>query len=655
MKAGAGHRVWVLIAAGMLSVALFGASAHGAPSGTGTGAGEATHSPAAPVLDHPGKMLRELARAVTVSGDEGRPQAERDAAWATVERCLPFDAAGVAPDLSLRRKIAAKLVAVLDTLRPLDARTRFAADAPIGDELRIVYYPIDGDRYHAAISERVRQQVGWPVQITLEKADDGQWGLSTRAVMDARDVHFAVEDIDRKSEVRRIAPDVAAEEEAAEEAGEEPLVRQLVPESMKADALFDLEYWQWIGLLVIVLTGVVVDYTLRFVLRLSVQRMIAGQDAEAKRETIVSTMRPLGLTAAALVWLGLLYLLALPETARFVLMAAVNVFVVLTGTWGAWKVVDLAAEVLATRAARTATRFDDVLIPLIRKTLKVFIVAFGLVYGANALNIPIIPLLTGLGIGGVAFAFAAKDTVENFFGSVAVLIDRPFDVGDWIVVGDTEGIVEEVGFRSTRVRTFYNSQVTVPNSNLVRAVVDNYGRRRYRRWKANVGIQYDTPPDKIVAFTEGIRELIRTHPYTRKDYFQVWLTGFGASSLDILLYIFHEVPDWSTELRERERLILDIVRLADQLGVQFAFPTQTVHVHRGQTPEPGRHDQPQSMTDRRAQVTGIRKAQSLTENQPWTREKPGPVVFADGPTHVEIDPETGEPVENFIEDTTAGS
>ena len=218
---------------------------------------------------------------------------------------------------------------------------------------------------------------------------------------------------------------------------------------------------------------------------------------------------------------------------------------------------------------------------VIRNARNVFLlvfVAFGLIYGAQSLHINIVPLITGLGIGGLAFAFAAKDTIENFFGSIAVILDRPFEVGDWVVIDGTEGTVVELGFRSTRIRTFYDSLITVPNAALVRATVDNYGRRRYRRWKTYIGIQYDTPPEKMVQFVEGIRQIIRDHPHTRKDYFHVYYNQFGASSLDILLYVFHEVPDWSVELQERERLFIDIFKLAADVGVSFAFPTQTVHI-----------------------------------------------------------------------------
>jgi MscS family membrane protein len=201
-------------------------------------------------------------------------------------------------------------------------------------------------------------------------------------------------------------------------------------------------------------------------------------------------------------------------------------------------------------------------------------------------------------------------------------------VGDWVVIEDIEGTVEELGFRSTRIRTFYNSQVTVPNSTLVRAAVDNYGRRSYRRWKTNIGVQYDTPPEKLLAFTEGIRELVRRHPYTRKDFYQVWCNDFGDSSLNILLYIFHHVPDWATELRERERMFVDIVRLADRLGVQFAFPTRTVHLYQEEhAPFDSQHEIPRGGTDDEAKQAGARAARELTEDQPWRTDRPGRVDF----------------------------
>jgi MscS family membrane protein len=272
--------------------------------------------------------------------------------------------------------------------------------------------------------------------------------------------------------------------------------------------------------------------------------------------------------------------MGLPEDALLVLLVAVKFLAAFSSVWAAYRLVDLLAAHLIDYAARSENKLDDVLFPLIPKTLKVFITVVGGVFIADNMNIDVTSLLAGLGLAGMAFALAAKDMVQNLFGSVTVLLDRTFSVGDWIKIDGVEGTVENIGFRSTRVRTFYNSRVTVPNSKFITASVDNMGERRYRRLSTTLGLTYETPPDKIEAFCEGIRELVRQHPFMRKDYFHIYFNGYGPSSLDILVYVFWQTPNWGTELRERHRFLLDILRLAQRLGVDFAYPTQTLYMTR---------------------------------------------------------------------------
>ncbi|WP_432798043.1 mechanosensitive ion channel family protein [Poriferisphaera sp. WC338] len=416
-------------------------------------------------------------------------------------------------------------------------------------------------------------------------------------------------------------------------------IESAIPGSFQKSFL-TIKYWQWIAIFFVVFFGLAIDLFFRILVRTVSHRVMKkGRITEQHRDTIKHAARPIGLLAAAIFWLLVMRLLSLEENyIANILDSALRIYIAVIATLAEWRLVDLIAAYLQAKAKHTESKFDDVLIPLVTKTCKIFIVIIGVVYAANALDIPIAPLLASIGIASVGVSFALKDTVENFFGSVAVLLDRPFDVGDWVVIESSEGIVEEVGFRSTRIRTFYNSQITIPNSNLVKAKVDNYGRRKYRRWKTNLCLQYDTTPDTLIAFTEGVRELIRTHPYTRKDYYEVYCNEFGDSSLNILLYVFFEVPDWNTELRERERLFIDIVRLADAVGAQFAFPTRTVHLFNEDGSELTRQNpDPQSMTERRAMVAGLRAAKSLTENQPWTQTKPDPVVITMDPTELPDD------------------
>ena len=361
-------------------------------------------------------------------------------------------------------------------------------------------------------------------------------------------------------------------------------IQKRIPKSLRV-TVFGLEAYKWIGLIILVLAGwlimeagaVLVYYALAAALR---RRKIHVDPAIVR-----SAVRSSGAVFAVAIWwfvLGQNYL-GLPATLLGVLLKAVKFGLALTGVWVGYRLVDVLGGHIAADKEVRLTQFDDVLIPLLRKVLRLFVVLVVILIVLAWMGQPPTSVLGALGIGGVALAFAAKDTLGNFFGSITVLFDRPFGVGDWIVIGDIEGTVERVGFRSTRVRTFYNSMVTIPNQQMVNMNVDNYGARRYRRARIYISVTYDTPPDKIDAFCEGIRELIRLHPYTRKDYYHVYFNQFAASSLDILLYLFFDVPDWGTELRERHRLFVDIIRLANRLGVEFAFPTQTLWLN--QTPE----------------------------------------------------------------------
>jgi MscS family membrane protein len=479
--------------------------------------------------------------------------------------------------------------------------------------------------------ERARELAGPDLTIEIVETASGAWKFSAETVKHIEELWDRLEELPTVSEFTGREYLLLAER-----------IEALFPASLRDNSFLSVEYWQWICLFALILLGLIIDLVVRLILTTIARRMIARREGHAKSETLGKTVRPFGLAVAAVFWLLTLSELGLPAVALRVLLPAVRFFAMLAMVWAAFRVTDLVGEVAASKAARTETKFDDLVIPLIRKTLKVFIAIFGLIYIADSLEISVVPLLTGLGIGGVGFAFAAKDTLENLFGSITVIADRPFQVGDWIETGDVEGIVEEVGFRSTRVRTFYNSLVTIPNGNLVRAVVDNFGRRKYRRWSTHLNITYDTPPAKIEAFCEGIRELVRIHPYTRKDYYQVWLHQFGAHSLDILIYVFWEVPDWQTELRERHRLAVDIIRLADRLGVEFAFPTQTLHLFQEQPDgEHERRPAPAKASDFRAMRSGRAAVRELTANAAWRENKPGPYRFKDA-SDTQREDETGE-------------
>ncbi|MEZ4248966.1 MAG: mechanosensitive ion channel family protein [Polyangiales bacterium] len=243
-----------------------------------------------------------------------------------------------------------------------------------------------------------------------------------------------------------------------------------------------------------------------------------------------------------------------------------------------YRLVDFAADLFAKRAERTESKFDDQIVPLVRKTSKVFVAVVGVIFVLQNLDVDVGSLLAGVSLGGLAFTLAAKDTVANLFGSVSIFADQPFQIGDWVVIDGHEGVIEEVGMRSTRIRTFYDSLITIPNSKVADAAIDNYGRRRFRRQTFEVGITYDSSVEQVEAFVEGIRAILKANPAVRKDAYEVHFRHFGASALQVFVYFFFQVGSWSDELRQRHNVLLEIMRLAKRVGVDFAFPTQTLHL-----------------------------------------------------------------------------
>ncbi|MFC4870124.1 mechanosensitive ion channel family protein [Negadavirga shengliensis] len=343
---------------------------------------------------------------------------------------------------------------------------------------------------------------------------------------------------------------------------------------------FGLHFWQLVGIFFLILIIITSHKLFTFIVDRGIYYMLtkAGYGHVAEKYLL-----PVARVVSIYIIVSLLAIfvrvLQLPITVVSwitILLNAAKPFIV---TIIFYKLVDVFSAYLARMAERTTSTLDDQLVPLVRKTLKAFVIVVGslfiLKYG---LRVDIVPFLTGLSIGGLAFALAAQDTIKNFFGSVMIFIDKPFQVGDWITSGDVDGTVEEVGFRSTRVRTFRNSLMYIPNGKIADATIDNHGLRKYRRFYTQITITYDTPPELIEVFVEGLREVVKNHSQTRKDYYNIYLNNLSAYSLDVMFYVFFEVPTWPEELKAREDLLLSIIRLANQLGVRFAFPTQTLHM-----------------------------------------------------------------------------
>jgi len=245
--------------------------------------------------------------------------------------------------------------------------------------------------------------------------------------------------------------------------------------------------------------------------------------------------------------------------------------------WFLFRIVDVLVAYLARMAKRTDSKLDDQLVPLIRKALKVTIGVVCGVWVVQLLGYSVSSLLAGLGIGGLAVALALQDTLSNFFGSIFIFLDRPFAVGDMVKVGDVEGIVEQIGFRSTRIRTWSATLVIMPNKHMADAKIDNWSKMPKRRVVQTVGVTYETTADRMEQAVAAIRKLLETDEGVDQEFVIVRFSDFGASSLDITVIYFTKAIAYADHLATKERVNLAIMRALKGLGLSIAFPTRTVY------------------------------------------------------------------------------
>lgn len=316
-----------------------------------------------------------------------------------------------------------------------------------------------------------------------------------------------------------------------------------------------------------------------------------------------------------------LFLMSTPKWAEeikpvvFMLLKAIGIW---CGILYMLRVTDKFKEYFARLAASTKDdKLDDMLVPLISSTIKVILIACGVLVVVQNLGYSVTSLVTGLGIGGAALALASKDTLANMFGAFVVFVDKPFQIGDWISIGSVEGEVEEIRLRTTLIRTWDNSVVTLPNSLLSTESIDNYERRKYRKMECNFGVLYSTTAEQIEKIVSEIKEHLATHvvnveaieesyrkvkeiksderltsdekaqkilevkyaPAKNEIYgpnYYVGFKGFGDSSLDIEVVAFTYRTNKAGHMEDRQNFLLEIMRIVERNGTGFAFPTRTL-------------------------------------------------------------------------------
>ena len=215
------------------------------------------------------------------------------------------------------------------------------------------------------------------------------------------------------------------------------------------------------------------------------------------------------------------------------------------------------------------------------KSVRLFIIAIGVFSVLQEWGYNISGFLASLGLVGMAFALAAKDTAANLFGSLVIFTDKPFKVGEWIKTPDVEGTIESIGIRSTKVRTFAQAQVTVPNASLANSAILNWSRMGKRRVKMNIGLTYDTKGEVVQKIVADIKAMLKNHKDIDQDTMHIYFSAFGDSSLNIFCYYFTKTTNWGEFMKVREDTYFKIMKIVEQNGSDFAFPTQTLHIENG--------------------------------------------------------------------------
>ncbi len=357
-------------------------------------------------------------------------------------------------------------------------------------------------------------------------------------------------------------------------------LQQMIPSFGHKKILY-IELWQLLGMLVIIGVCTLMFYVLKkivYYLLRKIQFFIIHRSNDNINSALRKLTRPV--VFLLLLWFVQIVLpsLLLQIDLNTILFLGLHIMSTVFWIYVFLKLVQVVMSIYAEYAESTHNKLDDQLVPILNNFLRGLVLFLGLLKLLTLFGVEPVTVLAGASIGGLAVALASQDTVKNLIGTVMIFIDKPFHIGDWIEAGEVVGTVETVGFRSTTVRAADTSVYQIPNSALSEMVVNNKGLRAFRRYTTNLGLRYDTPPELIEAFVEGVRKIVALHPSTRDDAYNVEFVSFGDSALLILLNVYFVEADWSTEQASKHSLHIAILKFAKELGVDFAFPSTTVMI-----------------------------------------------------------------------------
>jgi len=341
---------------------------------------------------------------------------------------------------------------------------------------------------------------------------------------------------------------------------------------------FDVMWWQWIALLAASVAAWAGGRLLGGVTRAILRRVAAHTDTTWDDKLLVSVGPPISVGWGLFVFAVLGHSIGLSIRSEGIIEQFVRAAAVATFFWALWRSVNVFVDFLLLRPWAADSPSARHLFTIGANLAKGVIAGLGVLALLAAFGFQVTTVLAGLGIGGLALAFGAQKTVENLFGSMALAVDQPFRVGDFVRVGDFTGTVEDIGLRSTRFRTPDRTLISIPNGALADQRLESLAERDRMRLAAVIGLEYRTTRPQMEQVLAGFRRVLESHPRIWRDTIVVAFSQLGANSLDIEVVAWFQTQSPLEFNQYRQEVLLDFMRVVEEAGTAFAFPTRTVHL-----------------------------------------------------------------------------
>ncbi len=546
MKGGSGRLV-VLVALIVLAVASLLASAAIPEAVRAASAGTAPPAaPAAAVATRPAAedaLGRETPRGSAL----GYLQAARAGDYERAAEYLDLRRVSAAERPALGPQLARQLKIVLDRTLWVDLDT--LSDAPEGHQ-------DDGLRPSLDRIGTIATRRG-PVDVLLERLPAGEgravWKVASQTVSQIPALYA--------------------------EFGFGPL-GDLLPAPLFEIRFLEIALWQWIGLLLVGLLALAGSW---LVARLAVRllRLLAARSRTPLDDSLLrAAIGPLRLAIGLVLFGAGTLALGLSVPVQQVVSALLKALGIVAVAWFFLRAADVLAQLAGEQLAARGRASAVSVVPLGRKAVKVAVTGLALIALLQNLGVNVTGILAGLGVGGLAVALAAQKTVENLFGGITLIADQPVRVGDFCRFGDKVGTIEEIGLRSTRVRTLDRTVVSIPNAEFATLQLENFAKRDRIWLKATLSLRYETTPDQLRYVLVELRRLLYAHPKVHPDPARVRFVGFGPYSLDVELFAYVGTTNFDEFLAVREDLFLRIMDIVAASGTGFAFPSSTTYLRR---------------------------------------------------------------------------